>query len=309
MKIAKKLVIMLLLVTIIVSMLPVSTTANGTIAWGAANISGSGVRVRSGPGLEHAVLTHVNSGDIVVVVERTNSEWNMVNFHGTVGYISVPFLDNRREAANFNKLGSIAGNGVNMRERPDTTSTVLSSHNTGTEMTIIGINNGWYKVEHGSQTGYIRSDLMTVLSQGSGSSGGVTASSRPSVPDATLSLGQQIADFAASFAGHRYVWGGTSPSGFDCSGLVTYVMRQYGISVTRTASGQFRDNGVSVSKSELIPGDLVFFSRNGHSVTHVGIFIGNGRFVHASGTRVGVIISDINSSYYTRVWFGAKRVI
>jgi len=316
MKILTKVVISLLLIAIITTMLPAITTANGNISWGAANVSGNNVRIRSGPGLSHSTVTNVNFDEIVVIVNRTNSEWHEVNYHGTTGYMSTQFLDRKREAANFNKKGSVSGTNVNMRERPNTTSSVLSSHNSGVEMDIIGINNGWYKVTHNNQTGYIRSDLMTLVSQSSSSnpsnssseSSGNGTTSTSSAPPANLSLGQKIAELGKSFVGHRYVWGGTSPSGFDCSGLVTYVMRQNSISVTRTASGQFRDNGVKVNKSDLSPGDMVFFSNNGRSVTHVGIYIGNNQFVHASNSRKGVIISDLGTAYYTRVWWGAKRV-
>ena len=300
MKIAKKLIITLLLVSIIATMLPLSVTANGSIAWGAANINGTGVRIRSGPGLDHSVLTHANRGDVVVVIEQTSSEWHKVNFNGTTGYISVPFLDNSRKAANFNASGTITGSTVNMRERPNTTSAVLASHKAGTEMKIIGINEGWYKVEHGGHTGYVRSDFMDVISGSSGSSG----------QEAVKTLGQQIVDYALGYRGTRYLWGGSTPAGFDCSGFVSYVKKQFGISVKRTASSQYSDNGVHVSKSDLVPGDLVFFSNNGgRSVTHVGIYIGDGKFVHASNSRVGVTVSSLSSNYYTRVWHGAKRVI
>jgi len=314
MKTISKLVVIILLVTIVSTLFPLTAMANGDIAWGAANVNGTRVRIRSGPSLEHDILTHVNSGDIVVIIERTNSEWYKVNFHGTIGYISVPLLEREREAANFTARGRVSGNVVNMRVRPNLSSSVLVSHNNGTEMNIIGINDGWYKVEHGSHTGYIRSDLMTLLPDGASSSGSSSAGTRSaassSTPSQNLPLGQQVADYGVSFVGTGYKWAGNSPStGFDCSGFVVYVMRHYGISVTRTSSGQYRDNGTHVDKSDLIPGDLVFFSSNGHSVTHVGIYIGNGKFVHASGTRVGVVISNLNSSYYTRVWWGAKRVI
>jgi len=312
MKTAKKLIVTILLVAIFATMLQLTASASGTIAWGAANVDASSVRIRSGPGLEHSVLTHCNRGDIVVVIERTNNEWYKINFHGTEGYISVQFLTSLREAANFNKRGSISGSLVNMRARPNIASSILSSHLSGTEMTIIGINNGWYKVEHGNHTGYVRSDFITILSRGAASSQASSTRVRATspAPDANLPLGKQVAEYATGYVGYNYKWGGTSPStGFDCSGLVTYVLRQYSINVTRTASGQYRDNGAHIDKSELVPGDLVFFSTNGRSVTHVGIYIGDGKFVHASGVRVGVIISDLNSSYYTRVWFGAKRLI
>ena len=313
MKIAKKIIVTLLLISIMATMLPFSVFANGTVAWGAANIDANGVRIRSGPGLEHSVVTHANRGDIVIIIERTNNDWHKVNLHGVEGYISVPLLRSRREAANFTKRGSVSGTVVNMRARPNTTSSVLSSVRSGTEMTIIGINEGWYKVEHGNLTGYIRSDLMTVLSRGalsaSTGSGSTRVRSTPPAPDPNLELGHRIAQYASGYVGYNYKWGGTSPStGFDCSGLVTYVLRKHGISVTRTASGQYRDNGTHIDKSDLVPGDLVFFSSNGHSVTHVGIYIGDGKFVHASGTRVGVVISDLNSNSRLRTYFGAKRI-
>ena len=131
--------------------------------------------------------------------------------------------------------------------------------------------------------------------------------------DATVAAssgkGSQIAQYALQYVGCPYVYGGSSPSGFDCSGFTTYVMKHFGYSISRTASGQM-DNGASISKSELQPGDLVFFN-NGNSskrATHVGIYTGNGQFVHASTSTTGVIISDLNSSYYSSTYVGARRL-
>ena len=301
---AGKLIVILLLASLCVTMQPLTASANSAVAWGAANSVGNGVRIRSGPDLDSSVLTHVGRDEVMVILEQTNSEWYKVNYHGTVGYTSVPLLDNPRTIANFNAHGSISGGGVNMRAKPDISSSVLGCYSFGTVMNVIGLNEGWYKVEYGGNTGYVRSDLMQIISSAAASSGQSSSGSAPE-----LSLGQQIADYACGFKGSRYVYGGMSPSGFDCSGFVTYVYKQYGISVTRNASGQYRDNGVHIDKSNLYPGDLVFFSRNGNSVTHVGIYIGNNKFVHASSSRVGVIISDLGSAYYTRVWFGAKRLV
>ena len=310
MKTAKRLIVTILIAVIITTMLPFRAAANGTIAWGAADINGTGIRIRSGPGLTSEVLTHVNTGDIVVIVERTSSEWYKVNFHGTVGYISVPLLDRVRDAANFNAAGSISGSSVNMRAEPNTTSSVLSTNNSGTVMQIIGINKGWYKVQHDGNTGYIRSDLMTLLSQSDAAASNIsTTGSVSSAPSENRSLGQQIADFGVSLKGVPYVWAGTSTSGFDCSGFVTYVLRNFGINVTRQSGGMYRDNGVSVNKSDLVPGDLVFFSRNGSTVSHVGIYIGNGQYVHSTSTnKVGVIVSSMNTTWATSTYFGAKRV-
>jgi cell wall-associated NlpC family hydrolase len=169
-------------------------------------------------------------------------------------------------------------------------------------MAVIGINEGWYKVKHDGKTGYLRSDLMDIIGGYSTSS-----SARVSAPTET---GNALVDFALQYLGYSYVYGGASPSsGFDCSGFTSYVYKNFGYSLTRNATGQYRDNGVVVSKSELVPGDLVFFDAGTGKITHVGIYIGGGEFVHASSARVGVVVSSLDSSYYLNGWYGAKRVV
>ena len=128
-------------------------------------------------------------------------------------------------------------------------------------------------------------------------------------PDPNLDLGQQIVDYALSFVGTKYVYAGASPSGFDCSGLVSYVYRQFGVSLTRSSAGQYRDNGSHIQRSELAPGDLIFTSSNGRTVTHVAIYMGDNKIVHSARSSGGVVIGNLNHDYYTRTWFGAKRVI
>ena len=314
MKIVKKLILMLLTISIAASMLTVFALADGTLAYGAATVSGDGLRLRSGPGTTYSVVIYLNEGDIVVILERTNSEWYQVNFHGNIGYVSVPLLRDILTAENFNAQGKVIGDRVNMRAKPNTTSEVLGSYSKNTVMTVIGINNGWYKVKHDSKTGYIRSDFMEIIggqntSSSSSSSSVSSSSSTSTAPAANLTVGQKIADFALGFVGSRYVYGGTSPTGFDCSGLVYYTYRNFGYKLTRNASGQYRDNGVRVQRSELAPGDLVFFSRHGNGITHVGIYIGGNEFVHASSPSVGVVVSRLDSSYYTTGWYGAKRIV
>jgi len=120
--------------------------------------------------------------------------------------------------------------------------------------------------------------------------------------------GNAIAAMALSYQGVPYVWGGTSPSGFDCSGLVKYICNSLGVkNVARTSAQQFATSGSYVEKSDLIPGDLVFFQKNG-KVHHVGIYIGNGKMVHAPHTGDVVKISSLSESYYQREYAGAKRV-
>ena len=132
-----------------------------------------------------------------------------------------------------------------------------------------------------------------------------TEQSAVSTP-ASSNKGQALVNEAKKYLGVKYVWGGTSPSGFDCSGLVQYCARKLGISVSRTSSAQ-AGNGKAVSRSNLQPGDLVFFQRGGR-VHHVGIYVGNGNMIHAPQTGDVVKISSIDTPYRQRSYAGARRI-
>ena len=119
---------------------------------------------------------------------------------------------------------------------------------------------------------------------------------------------QSILDTAASYLGTPYVWGGTSPDGFDCSGFVQYVYSQNGYSLTRTTYTQWDNDGTFVSKSELQSGDLVYFGSGG-SPTHVGIYVGDGMMIHSPSTGDVVKYSTIESGYYSNNYMGAKRIV
>ena len=313
MKTLKKLVMIMVAVSIAASLLTIGASAVGnTMAYGAATVSGPSLNLRSGPGTTHSVVAQLNEGDIVVILERTDSEWYKINYHGLVGYVNVPFLKDILVAENFNAQGKVTGDYVNMRAKPDTASDKIETYASGTVLTVVGINNGWYKVAKDGQTGYIRSDYMEIISgysPSSSSSATVTSTATKTVPAANVTLGRQMVDFALGYLGSKYVYGGASPSGFDCSGFSSYVYKHFGYTITRTASGQYRNDGVKIPKSELYAGDLVFFSSNGSSVTHVGIYIGNNEFIHASTPSSGVVISRLDSTYYINVWWGAKRII
>ncbi len=121
-------------------------------------------------------------------------------------------------------------------------------------------------------------------------------------------LMEDLVAFAKSFLGYPYVYGGNGPNSFDCSGFVLYVYKHFGYSFSRGAQEQYHD-GVYVAKADLLPGDLVFFSGNGYSITHVGLYIGEGNFIHASNPTRGVVIDTLTSGYYSTHYWGACRIV
>ena len=136
-----------------------------------------------------------------------------------------------------------------------------------------------------------------------------TASEKPKTADAPAVANAQPAPVrrALGYLGARYRYGGSSSRGFDCSGFTAYIYRQHGISLPHNSAAQYRV-GTPVSRSELRPGDLVFFRTRGHRISHVGIYIGDGKFVHASSARGRVRVDTLDSGYYHQRYVGARRI-
>jgi cell wall-associated NlpC family hydrolase len=119
------------------------------------------------------------------------------------------------------------------------------------------------------------------------------------------SYGSAVANYSQNFIGTPYVWGGSSPRGFDCSGFVEYTYQHYGIHLGHSSYGQF-NQGTSVSRGNLSAGDLVFFDANGPGASHVGIYLGGGQFISAAGSSVR--IDSLSSAYWGGHYVGARRI-
>jgi len=129
----------------------------------------------------------------------------------------------------------------------------------------------------------------------------------PQVSRSFNSISRRVISDSMNYIGVPYVFGGTSPSGFDCSGYVRYVFANAGIYLPRTADAQY-EVGMPVSQDELIPGDLVFFSTYDYGASHVGIYLGDGAFINASSSR-GVAVDSLYSGYWGSCYIGARRII
>lgn len=117
----------------------------------------------------------------------------------------------------------------------------------------------------------------------------------------------QVVSYAYKFLGKPYVWGASGPNAFDCSGFILYVYKNFGVGLPHYSGSQF-NSGQSVSRANLAPGDLVFFNTYG-SISHVGIYVGGGNFIHAANERIGVTVSSLSEGYYASRYAGARRVI
>lgn len=129
----------------------------------------------------------------------------------------------------------------------------------------------------------------------------------PDISHSNNYIAGRIINLAMDYIGVPYLFGGTTPSAFDCSGYVQYVFAKAGISLPRTADVQY-EVGTPLSITELIPGDLVFFQTYTYGASHVGIYVGDGNFIHASSSR-GVTISSLNQAYYSSHYIGARRIV
>lgn len=275
------------------------TVGSSAATLGAGTVTADALRLRDTPAAEGEILATASGGTSVVVLEDTGNGWYKVNFNTVEGYMSSEYLtvSTTADAALGYGLVDTDGSSLNMRAAAGTSYDTVASIPGGTVLELEGVDNGWYKVTYSGKTGYVSSDYITITTE-------------PDVTEtASSDLGAQIVAYAEEYLGTPYVLGGNGPNQFDCSGFTKYVYSHFGYTLNRTATDQLQ-NGVSVSKDELQPGDLVFFKyRTSKPVSHVGIYIGNGEFIHASTNRYVVQIDQMESGHYANVYVYARRII
>ncbi len=262
---------------------------------GGATVNADSIKLSTEPSANAAVLGISYQGSLVVVGEKVSDNWFKVVYRGATGFMSSEFLNIRENLEGDFGNGKIFGDDVLLYDDAGFSSNVVGTFANETEMQVLGVYGNWYKVKCGNQSGFVFSDYFSL-------NGGIADLSAPS------DEGQIIVDTAMKYLGVPYVWGGSSEKGFDCSGLVNYVYKECGYTINRTAAAIY-ENGTYVEMSDLQVGDPICFSSSSSSIGHVGIFIGDGQFIHASSGSGKVIISDLSESYYAKHYVGARHIV
>lgn len=285
---------------------PAVITVNST-----AVVTDGPLNLRSGPGTGYDKVSLLLKGDKVTVLEILDG-WYRVSAKGTEGYVSAKFIaaDKSGSSGTQNQTQTqpqtqvktqnalVLSGPLNVRSGPGTSYTRIGSLKVGTTVTVIGKSGQWYQIKYANLTGYVHSDYVTLMEE---------LSSSP--------VGQAAAALAISLIGSRYVYGAEGPTTFDCSGLAYYIYKQLGYTIARGSSSQYKNSGRFVPLAEMEPGDLIYFfdpkydgSGGTLPTTHMGIYVGDGRFVHASTTTYRVQYDNVYNSYYTRYIVGVKRI-
>ena len=171
---------------------------------------------------------------------------------------------------------------LNVRSQPSITSGIVAQYPYGTSVNVTATQDVWYQIRFNSGYAYVHSDYVKFTPE--------------ATPD-QLALGERVVEKAKEYIGTPYVYGGSTPSGFDCSGFVKYVYSHFGVNLNRVAAAQSY-NGYAVSASDMMPGDIICFAGYGGRgyINHVGIYVGGGKFIHSPRTGYTVCIEDLATS-------------
>lgn len=260
---------------------------------GIAQVEGA-LNVRKGAGTDSKVVGKMSNYDACEILGKKDG-WIKIKSGKVKGYVKSGYLlmEDAALAIAEKEVETVATvNTTTLRVREDTStdSAIVSLVGEGEDLVVEKIVDDWYKVEVDDQKGYISGDYVTISQKLPTASSVEELENGTGVSDTRVSLVQ----YALQFVGNRYVWGGTSlTNGIDCSGFTMQIYARYGISLPHHAASQ-PGYGTRISASDAQPGDLFFYG-SGSTISHVGIYIGNGQIVHASNARTGIKIS---SAYY-----------
>ena len=264
-------------------------------------VTANTLNVRSAPGTNYQIISKLNNGESVNIVEKVN-DWygiELENNNGKVKYVHSNFIKQIEEGSDDTEKaleGRVNVDVLSVRNGDSIGADKIDEVYKEQQLEIVSVGDEWIKVvtpENG--TGYVYKAFVT-LNQIS-----------PLDSSYDMTLGEQVVAYGKQFLGNPYVYGGNSlTNGVDCSGFTQQVFKYFGININRSSCTQY-NNGVRISRSQLKAGDLVFYGYNGN-ISHVGIYIGNNKIIHANDSKTGIIIGNIDPTR-GKPYIGATRVI
>lgn len=276
------------------------------------------------PALISSEVKKVEQETSIKILETLNN-WSNIEIDGITGWVLNKYIENFDEIKNNMtveanttpaeaKTGYVNVSSANVRSEASTESEVVKTLVLNNEVKIVEDLGDWYKIENGEGFAYIYASLVSdektqITSRSSTKRTSTPVSSEKSAALIASASGNSVSEFAKQYIGYSYVYGGSGPTSFDCSGFTMYVFKQFGINLPHNAVTQ-SNYGAYVSKENLVPGDLVIFNNYANtSIGHAGIYIGNGRIVHAANSNRGVTTDTILSGYYDIRFVEGRRLL
>ena len=266
-------------------------------------ITGDNLNVRKGPDINAEIIKNIGKGTEVTIIDESDGWFNILLQDELKGWVHSDYVSTK---PNYS-TGRITGDQVNLRATPAMNAQILTKLKLDTYVAVKGYIEGWYNViDSSDREGWIHQDFVAIVLDNSNTS---TPVSRSASRFAGLA---KLGEYAKGFLGTPYKYGSSGPKSFDCSGFTSYVFKNFGVVLPRSSKDQ-ATAGEKISKSDLQLGDLVFFDTVGKidgKITHVGMYIGDGKFIHASsGSKAKkVVISEINEGYYKDRFVTARRI-
>jgi len=263
--------------------------------------------VRRGPGTDTEIVAQAPKNETCFII-GFNCGWYKVSFNGQIGYVRSDLLTLLEVP--YSNAGS-KGNTYKENGGSTESSASGSTESSASSSSDSVASDSAPASESSASSGSSEESASSSSSSESASASSASQSESRTESSESSEFGDRVASYALQFKGYRYVYGGTSPSGFDCSGLVYYVYKQFGYNVGRTSTAQLRNGYPHISRGNLKPGDIILFERTYTAscpATHSGIYIGNGQFIHAANSRIGVVVTSLDTAYYSSRFLCGVRI-
>ena len=294
------------------------------------NTGGDNIRIRTGAGTENPKIGDAYEGQTVSVLEGPakdsgGRDWFKISAPSATGWIMGAFLQGTTVAGaadrtapaltGYARVANSGGDPVRLRTGAYAEAGIITLLNEGTTVEVQSApttgpqNIIWYQVSAQGMTGWMMAQFLVQADAPAAQAPVAQQAAQTSQASTNASsTGATAVSIAMQYLGYRYVYGGSSPRGFDCSGLVYYVYHtRMGMAVGRDTDAQL-GSGTRVTRANLQPGDILIFANTYKAgPSHAGIYIGGGRFIHAENESTGVVISSLSTSYWANHYYSAVR--